>query len=62
MVNNITPTVASEDLKLEETLTIVGPNTLLQGVLYMARSVITARRKDITPMLPYQSSLPVFTV
>ena len=42
-------TVASVDLGLEETVTIVGPNTLLEGVRHMARSVITARRKDITP-------------
>ena len=49
MVNSITPTAASEDLRLEETVTIVGPNTHPEGVLHMARSVITARRKDITP-------------
>ena len=49
MVNNITPTVASEDLRLEETVTTVGPNTHPEGVLHMARSVITARQRDITP-------------
>ena len=47
MVNNIT--VASKDLRLEETVTIVGPNTHPEGVLHMARSVITARKRDITP-------------
>ena len=49
MVNNIAPTVASKDLRLEETITTVGPNTHPEGVLYMARSVITERRKGITP-------------
>ena len=49
IVNNITPTVASEDLRLEEIVTNVGPNTHQEGVLHMARSVITARRRDITP-------------
>ena len=60
MVNNIAPKVASEDLRLEETVTIVGPNTHPEGVLHMARSVITAR-KEITPKCShtrasYQSS------
>ena len=45
MVNNITPTVASEDLNLEETVTIVGPNTHQRGVLHMAKSVITIKKK-----------------
>ena len=45
---NIAPTVASEDQKLEETLTIVGLNTHQKGVLHMAKSVITVRRRDIT--------------
>ena len=49
VVNYITPTVAREDLRLEGTVTIVGPNTYPEGVLYMARSVITARRRDTTP-------------
>ena len=49
MVNNITPTVASENLKLEETVTIVGPNTHLKGVLHMAKNVIILKRRDITP-------------
>ena len=58
MVNNITPTVASEDLRLEETVTIVGANTLLEGVLHMARSVITARRKDISPNVAIPELIP----
>ena len=49
MVNNITPTVASEDLRLEKTVTTVSPNTHPEGVLHMARSAITVRRKYITP-------------
>ena len=48
MVNNITPTVAGKDLKLEETVTIVGPNSHQKGALHLAKSVITVRR-DITP-------------
>ena len=32
MVNDITQTVASEDLRLEETFTIVGSTTHLKGV------------------------------
>ena len=49
VVNKITPTVAREDLRLEETVTTVGLNTHPETVLHMARSVITAKRKDITP-------------
>ena len=49
MVNDITQTVASEDLRLEETVTIVGPNTHQEGVPHMAKNVITVKRRDITP-------------
>ena len=49
MVNDITQTVASEHLKLEETVTIVDPNTHLEGVPHMARNVIIVKRRDITP-------------
>ena len=49
MVNDIAQTVASEDLKLEETVTIVDPNTCLKGVPHMAKNVIIAKRRDITP-------------
>ena len=49
MVNDITQTVASEDLKLEETVTIVDPNTHLEGVLHMAKNVIIVKRRNITP-------------
>ena len=63
VVNNITPAVASEDLRLEKTVTTVGPNTHPEGVLQMARSVITARRRDITPnvAVPELAPIPVFT-
>ena len=49
MVNNIAQTVASEDLRLEETVTIVDPNTHLKGVQHMAKNVIIVKRRDITP-------------
>ena len=56
MVNDIAQTVASKDLRLEETVTIVDPNTHLKGVLHMAKNVIIVKR-----MLSHQSSIPVFT-
>ena len=49
MVNDITQTVASEDLKLEETVAIVDPKTHPKGVPHMARNVIIVKRRDITP-------------
>ena len=58
VVNNITPTVASKDLRLEKTVTTVGPNTHLEGVLHMARSVITARKRDITPNIAIPELIP----
>ena len=48
-VNDIVQTVASEDLRLEEIVTIVGPNTHLRGVQHMAKNVIIVKRRDITP-------------
>ena len=49
MVNDIAQTVASEDLKLEETVTTVDPNTHFKGVLHMAKNFIIVKRRDITP-------------
>ena len=49
MVNNIAQTVASKDLRLEETVTIVDPNTHLKDVPHMAKNVIIVKRRDITP-------------
>ena len=49
MVNDIAQTVASEDLRLEEIVTIVDPNTHLKGVQHMAKNVIIVKRRDITP-------------
>ena len=49
MVNDIAQTMASKDLKLEETVTIVDPNTYLKGVPHMAKNVIIVKRRDITP-------------
>ena len=49
MVNDIAQTVTSEDLRLEETVTIVDPNTHLKGVQHMAENVIIVKRKGITP-------------
>ena len=51
MANDIAQTVASEDLRLEETVTIVDPNTQLKGVQHMAKNVIIVKRRDITPEL-----------
>ena len=58
MVNNIAPTVVGKDLRLEETVTTVGPNTHSEGVLHVARSVITARRKDISPNVAVPELVP----
>ena len=49
MVKDIAQTVASEDLRLEETVTIVDPNTHLKDVPHMAKNVIIVKRRDITP-------------
>ena len=49
MVNDIAQTVAIEDLRLEEIVTIVGSNTHLRGALHMAKNVIIVKRRDITP-------------
>ena len=49
MVNDIAQTVTSKDLRLEETVTIVDPNTYLKGVQHMAENVIIVKRRDITP-------------
>ena len=55
MVIKIAQTVASEDLRLEEALTIAGLNTHQKGVLPIARNAIIARRRDITPNAAIQS-------
>ena len=49
MVNNIAQTLASEDQRLEETVTIVDLNTHLKGVQHMAKNVIIVKRRGITP-------------
>ena len=61
MVNDIAQTVASENLKLEETVTIVDPNTHLEGVLHMAKNDIIVKKGTLLQMLSHQSSIPVFT-
>ena len=63
MVNDITQTVASEDLRLEEIVTIVDPNTHLKGnKWHMAKNVIIVKKKGtLLQMLSHQSSIPVFT-
>ena len=61
MVNNIAQTVASKDLRLEETVTIVDPNTHLKGVQHMTKNVIIIKRRTLLQMLSHQSSISVFT-
>ena len=60
MVNNIAQTVASEDQRLEEIVTIVDPNTHLKGVQHMAKNVIIVKEGALLQMLSHQSSIPVF--
>ena len=61
MVNDIAQTVASMDLRLEGTVTIVGPNTHLKGVPHMAKNVIIVKTRDITPNIVIPDSTSVFT-
>ena len=49
MVNDTAQTVASKDLRLEETVTVVDPNTHLKDVPHMAKNVIIVKIRDITP-------------
>ena len=57
-VSDIAQTVASKDTNLEETVTIVDPNTHLKDALHMAKSVITAKRRDITPIVATPELVP----